>query len=66
MIDRPHILASVYELILAWPDNKNAPDDAANGNRGHVGKQSDSSFRSHSSIAKSMGWGQQKRSSYDQ
>lgn len=43
---RPDILASVYGLILAWPDNENAPDDAANEDQGQLGKDNQISFRS--------------------
>ena len=43
---RADILASIYGFILAWPDNKNAPGDAANEHRRHIGKESNSSFRS--------------------
>ena len=66
MVNEADVLAQIYAIILAWPDNEIAPDDAANDNRGQLGKEMNISFRSHSSIAKSKGGNQQKRSSDDQ
>jgi len=39
MVNDLDLLAKVYEIILAWPDNENAPDGAANDNQGHPGKE---------------------------
>lgn len=59
-INHGELLAQIYALILAWPDNEITPDDAANDNQGQLGNEGYSSFSSHSRIAKSRGGSQRE------
>ena len=47
MQNRAETLARICEIILAWSDNENAPDTAANESQGQPsGKEIDKPFRS--------------------
>lgn len=50
MISDLDVLARVYEIILGWPDNQNAPDDAAIEHQGQLRKDVSISFRSLTKI----------------